>query len=76
MRRCKEDREAREVREMEEDNGTWKVQGVLLSPNAMTQSKILLGLSSCDGYRLTEDKASLLLGWQDEAIIAASAWRC
>ncbi|XP_057722188.1 GRAS family protein RAM1-like isoform X1 [Arachis stenosperma] len=51
-------------------------KGVPLSPNAVTQSKILLGLYSCDGYRLTEDKGCLLLGWQDRAIIAASAWRC
>ncbi|XP_054795437.1 LOW QUALITY PROTEIN: GRAS family protein RAM1-like [Prosopis cineraria] len=51
-------------------------RGVPLSPNAVTQSKILLGLYSCDGYRLTEDKGCLLLGWQDRALIAASAWRC
>ncbi|TKY63031.1 DELLA protein GAI1 [Spatholobus suberectus] len=51
-------------------------KGVALSPNAVTQSKILLGLYSCDGYRLTEDKGCLLLGWQDRAIVAASAWRC
>ncbi|KAG5107667.1 hypothetical protein JHK84_044574 [Glycine max] len=51
-------------------------KGVVLSPNAVTQSKILLGLYSCEGYRLTEDKGCLLLGWQDRAIVAASAWRC
>ncbi|OMO85448.1 Transcription factor GRAS [Corchorus capsularis] len=51
-------------------------KGVPLSSNAVTQSKILLGLYSCDGYRLTEDKGCLLLGWQDRAILAASAWRC
>ncbi|XP_050234754.1 GRAS family protein RAM1-like [Mercurialis annua] len=51
-------------------------RGVPLSANAVTQSKILLGLYSCDGYRLTEDKGCLLLGWQDRAILAASAWRC
>ncbi|KAF8016885.1 hypothetical protein BT93_H2172 [Corymbia citriodora subsp. variegata] len=51
-------------------------KGVPLSGNAVTQSKILLGLYSSDGYRLTEDKGCLLLGWQDRAIIAASAWRC
>ncbi|KAG4128749.1 hypothetical protein ERO13_D09G038800v2 [Gossypium hirsutum] len=51
-------------------------KGVPLSANAVTQSKILLGLYSCDGYRLTEDKGCLLLGWQDRAILAASAWRC
>ncbi|KAK9104095.1 hypothetical protein Scep_020939 [Stephania cephalantha] len=49
---------------------------VPLSANAVTQSKILLGLYSRDGYRLTEDKGCLLLGWQDRALIAASAWRC
>ncbi|XP_022750456.1 scarecrow-like protein 23 [Durio zibethinus] len=51
-------------------------KGVPLSANAVTQSKILLGLYSCDGYRLTEDKGCLLLGWLDRAILAASAWRC
>ncbi|KAK4603210.1 hypothetical protein RGQ29_011958 [Quercus rubra] len=49
-------------------------KGVPLSANAV--SKILLGLYSCDGYRLTEDKGCLLLGWQDRSLIAASAWRC
>ncbi|KDP41801.1 hypothetical protein JCGZ_26819 [Jatropha curcas] len=51
-------------------------KGVPLSANAVTQSRILLGLYSCDGYRLTEDKGCLLLGWQDRALVAASAWRC
>ncbi|XP_017245655.1 GRAS family protein RAM1 [Daucus carota subsp. sativus] len=51
-------------------------KGVPLSENAVTQSNILLGLYSCDGYRLTEDHGCLLLGWQDRAILAASAWRC
>lgn len=50
-------------------------KGVALSSNAVTQSKILLGLYPCDGYRLTEDRGCLLLGWQDRAIVAASAWR-
>ncbi|KAF5765908.1 putative transcription factor GRAS family [Helianthus annuus] len=49
-------------------------QGVPLSENAVTQSKILLSLYSCDGYRLTEDNGCLLLGWQDRSILAASAW--
>lgn len=51
-------------------------KGVALSGNAVTQSKILLGLYSSDGYRLTEENGCLLLGWQDRAILAASAWRC
>ncbi|XVE84194.1 hypothetical protein DITRI_Ditri16bG0150600 [Diplodiscus trichospermus] len=51
-------------------------KGVPLSANAVTQSKILLGLYPCDGYRLTEDKGCLLLGWQDRALLAASAWQC
>ncbi|KAI3670132.1 hypothetical protein L6452_41783 [Arctium lappa] len=51
-------------------------KGVPLSENAVTQSKILLSLYSCDGYRLTEDRGCLLLGWQDRSILAASAWRC
>ncbi|KAF8400015.1 hypothetical protein HHK36_015888 [Tetracentron sinense] len=50
--------------------------GVPLSGNAVTQSNILLGLYSSDGYRLTQDNGCLLLGWQDRPIIAASAWRC
>ncbi|KAL2552614.1 Protein SCARECROW [Forsythia ovata] len=51
-------------------------KGVPLSANAVTQSKILLGLYSCEGYRLTQDRGCLLLGWQDRAILAASAWKC
>ncbi|XP_048433561.1 GRAS family protein RAM1-like [Pyrus x bretschneideri] len=51
-------------------------KSVALSANAVTQSKILLGLYSCDGYRMTEDNGCLLLGWQDRSIMAASAWRC
>ena len=61
---------------MEKTNGRKRVQGGTLSANAVTQLKILLGLYSCDGYRLTEDEGCLLLGWQDRAIFAASAWRC
>lgn len=49
---------------------------VELGANAAAQSEILLSLYSCDGYRLTEDAGCLLLGWQDRAILAASAWRC
>jgi hypothetical protein len=49
---------------------------VPLSPAAVGQRQVLLGLYGAgDGYRLTEDKGCLLLGWQDRAIIAASAWR-
>ncbi|KAI3873818.1 hypothetical protein MKX03_027087 [Papaver bracteatum] len=51
-------------------------QAIPLSENAVTQANLLLGLYSCDGYRLTEDKGCLLLGWQDRPIIAASSWRC
>lgn len=51
-------------------------KGVPLSANAVTQSKILLGLYPCDGYSLKEDKGCLLIGWQDRSLIAASAWRC
>ncbi|EHA8589125.1 DELLA protein RGL1-like [Cocos nucifera] len=51
-------------------------KGVALSANSVNQSRILLGLYACDGYRLTEDNGCMLLGWQDRAIIAASAWRC
>ncbi|KAI3905521.1 hypothetical protein MKW92_042815 [Papaver armeniacum] len=51
-------------------------QAIPLSENAVTQANLLLGLYSCDGYRLTEDKGCLMLGWQDRPIIAASSWRC
>ncbi|KAI4295075.1 hypothetical protein MLD38_040652 [Melastoma candidum] len=51
-------------------------KGVPLSGNAITQSKVLLGLYSTDGYRLNEDKGCLLLAWQDRDLVAASAWRC
>ncbi|KAF0895081.1 hypothetical protein E2562_006788 [Oryza meyeriana var. granulata] len=52
-------------------------EAVPLSPAAVGQSQVLLGLYGAgDGYRLTEDNGCLLLGWQDRAIIAASAWRC
>ncbi|KAM1769773.1 hypothetical protein FF2_044123 [Malus domestica] len=60
-------------RKMMESKG---FKSVALSANAVTQSKILLGLYSCDGYRMTEDNGCLLLGWQDRSIMAASAWRC
>ncbi|KAF5193530.1 Scarecrow-like transcription factor pat1 [Thalictrum thalictroides] len=60
-------------RKLMEGNG---FKSVTLSPNAVTQSKILLGLYSTEAYRLTEDKGCLLLGWQDRALIAASAWSC
>ncbi|KAK1319646.1 DELLA protein GAI1 [Acorus calamus] len=51
-------------------------QGVPLSANTVAHSKILLGVYSSTGYRLTEDNGCLLLGWQDRPVIAASAWRC
>uniref|UniRef100_A0A0D3HM59 Uncharacterized protein n=1 Tax=Oryza barthii TaxID=65489 RepID=A0A0D3HM59_9ORYZ len=52
-------------------------EAVPLSAAAVGQSQVLLGLYGAgDGYRLTEDSGCLLLGWQDRAIIAASAWRC
>ncbi|KAI3954201.1 hypothetical protein MKW98_018025 [Papaver atlanticum] len=51
-------------------------KGIPLSENAVTQANLLLGLYSCDGYRLTADKGCLMLGWQDRPIIAVSSWRC
>ncbi|XP_057817952.1 GRAS family protein RAM1-like [Cryptomeria japonica] len=51
-------------------------QNVALSANAVNQSKLLLGLYPCDGYKLSEEKGCLLLGWQDRSLIAASAWHC
>ena len=47
-------------------------QAVPLNPAAVGQSQVLLGLYGAgDGYRLTEDKGCVLLGWQDCTIIAA-----
>uniref|UniRef100_M8BAT7 Uncharacterized protein n=1 Tax=Aegilops tauschii TaxID=37682 RepID=M8BAT7_AEGTA len=61
-------------RRIMEDRG---FEAVPLSPAAVGQSQVLLGLYGAgDGYRLNEDKGCLLLGWQDRAIIGASAWRC
>lgn len=51
-------------------------KGLPLSENAVAQSKMLLGLYPCDGYRIIEDRGCLILGWQDRALFAASAWRC
>ncbi|KAG8483005.1 hypothetical protein CXB51_021925 [Gossypium anomalum] len=44
-------------------------KGVPLSANAVTQSKILLGLYSCDGYRLTEDKVACFWGGKIEPFL-------
>nr|CAD1820130.1 unnamed protein product [Ananas comosus var. bracteatus] len=72
-----EDGAARAAGEVEEGDGGKGFHGVPLSANAVNQSRLLLGLyTNCDGYRLTEDNGCLLLGWQDRALIAASAWRC
>ncbi|XBI98843.1 hypothetical protein VPH35_019036 [Triticum aestivum] len=61
-------------RRIMEDRG---FEAVPLSPAAVGQSQVLLGLYGAgDGYRLNEEKGCLLLGWQDRAIIGASAWRC
>ncbi|KAI3976068.1 hypothetical protein MKX01_016751 [Papaver californicum] len=51
-------------------------KGIPLSENAVIQSNLLLGLYSYDGYRLTDDRGCLMLGWQDRPIITASSWRC
>nr|XP_010917930.2 DELLA protein GAI1-like [Elaeis guineensis] len=51
-------------------------KGVALSANSVDQSRILLGLYACDGYRLTEENGCMFLGWRDQRMIAASAWRC
>ncbi|KAI4339652.1 hypothetical protein MLD38_024569 [Melastoma candidum] len=50
-------------------------RGVPLGENAVAQSKMLLDLYPCGGYQLTEDNGCLLLGWQDRALVAASAWQ-
>ncbi|KAI4339502.1 hypothetical protein MLD38_024442 [Melastoma candidum] len=76
LRGGREDREAREARQVEKIMEGRGFKGVPLSGNAITQSKILLGLYSTDGYRLNEEKGCLLLAWQDRALVAASAWRC
>ena len=63
-----------------ESTARMKVEQCLLAPeirNVVACEGAELGLYGAgDGYRLTEDSGCLLLGWQDRAIIAASAWRC
>uniref|UniRef100_J3N8K3 Uncharacterized protein n=1 Tax=Oryza brachyantha TaxID=4533 RepID=J3N8K3_ORYBR len=52
-------------------------EAVPLSPAAVGQSQVLLGLYGAgDGYRLTEDGGRLLPRGPDRAPLAASAWRC
>jgi len=46
-----------------------------LSSHSVTQAKLLLSLSPCDGYRLAQQPCgSISLGWQDRNLLTASTW--
>lgn len=46
-----------------------------LSSHAVTQAKLLLSLSPCDGYRLSQQPGgSISLNWQDRSLLTASTW--
>lgn len=46
-----------------------------LSSHAVTQAKLLLSLSPCDGYRLSQQTGgSISLNWQDRSLLTASTW--
>ncbi|KAG0560766.1 hypothetical protein M758_9G011100 [Ceratodon purpureus] len=46
-----------------------------LSSHAITQAKLLLSLSPCDGYRLSQQAhGSISLNWQDRSLLTASTW--
>jgi hypothetical protein len=46
-----------------------------LSSHAITQAKLLLSLSPCDGYRLSQEPhGSISLNWQDRSLLTASTW--
>lgn len=49
---------------------------VPLSAHAISQAKLLLQFSSCEGYRLHERNGSICLGWQERQLLTASAWSC
>ncbi|CAM6104909.1 unnamed protein product [Calypogeia fissa] len=41
----------------------------------LSQARLWLGLYSCEGYTLSEEKGCLVLGWKGKPIIAASSWK-
>ncbi|XP_024358592.1 DELLA protein RGL3 [Physcomitrium patens] len=46
-----------------------------LSSHAVTQAKLLLSLSPCGGYRLSQQPGgSISLNWQDQCLLSASSW--
>ena len=48
---------------------------VPLSSHSITQAKLLLSLSPCDGYRLSQQApGSISLNWQDRSLLTASTW--
>ncbi|CAM6084197.1 unnamed protein product [Calypogeia fissa] len=49
---------------------------VPLSAHAVSQAKLLLQFSPCEGYRLHEREGSICLGWQERLLLTASAWSC
>ncbi|XP_073390062.1 DELLA protein RGL3-like [Physcomitrium patens] len=46
-----------------------------LSSHSVTQAKLLLSLSPCDGYCLSQQPGgSISLNWQDRSLLTASTW--
>ncbi|KAK7317479.1 hypothetical protein RJT34_01752 [Clitoria ternatea] len=40
-----------------------------------SQARMMLSVYDCDGYTLTSEKGSLLLGWKGRPVMMASAWQ-
>ncbi|KAJ8574449.1 hypothetical protein K7X08_026254 [Anisodus acutangulus] len=49
---------------------------VPLSYYAMLQARRLLQSYSCEGYKIKEEKGSVVICWQDRALFSVSTWRC
>ncbi|KAL3700092.1 hypothetical protein R1sor_018114 [Riccia sorocarpa] len=50
-------------------------QSVPLSDRAISQAKLLLEMFPCKSYTLTEYAGALTLGWRNQPLFTASAWR-
>lgn len=48
---------------------------VPLNDSAQTQAQILLRMFDSDGYTLTEESGALTLGWMEQPLFTASAWK-
>lgn len=48
---------------------------VPLEDSAQTQAQILLRMFDSDGYTLTEENGTLTLGWMEQPLFTASAWK-